>query len=73
MLLEINCTLLYYPAGCYTNLKKNTTTDLLLELLDGLLGELCPGLGLLQLGGQGLDLLLVALLTLVGLLLSNLW
>ncbi len=48
------------------------TTDLLLELLDRLLGELCPGLGLLQLGGQGLDLLLVALLTLVRLLLSNL-
>ena len=45
---------------------------LLLELLDGSLGELGPGLGLLQPGGQGLDLLLVGLLALVGLLLGHL-
>merc|ERR1711887_102894 len=45
---------------------------LLLQFLDGLLSELGAGLGLLQLGAQGLDLLLVGLLPLVGLLLGNL-
>merc|ERR1719500_2717725 len=45
---------------------------LLLQLLHRLLCELSASLGLLQLGGQGLDLLLVGLLPLVGLLLSNL-
>merc|ERR1711962_255844 len=46
--------------------------DLLLELLDGLLGELGTGLSLLQLGGESLDLLLVPMLPLVGLLLRDL-
>merc|ERR1740128_1298943 len=46
--------------------------NLLLQFLDGPLGELGSGLGLLQLGGQGLDLFLVGLLTLVGLLLGHL-
>ena len=45
---------------------------LLLQFLHGLLSELSAGLGLLQLGAQGLDLLLVGLLPLVGLLLGNL-
>merc|ERR1711990_781597 len=45
---------------------------LLLQFLDGLLSELSTGLGLLQLGAQGLDLLLVGLLPLVSLLLGNL-
>merc|ERR1719167_1758801 len=45
---------------------------LLLQLLDGFFGKLSAGLGLLQLGAQGLDLLLVGLLPLVGLLLSHL-
>ena len=45
---------------------------LLLQLLDGFLSKLSAGLGLLQLGAQGLDLLLVGLLPLVGLLLSHL-
>merc|ERR1719454_1832266 len=45
---------------------------LLLQLLDGLLSELSTGLGLFQLGAQGLDLLLVGLLPLVSLLLGNL-
>jgi hypothetical protein len=47
-------------------------TDLLLKLLDGLFGELCPGLGLLQLGGEGLYLLLVVGLPLVRFLLRHL-
>merc|ERR1712130_923714 len=42
------------------------------QVLDGLLSELSAGLGLFQLGAQGLDLLLVGLLPLVSLLLSNL-
>merc|ERR1740128_30561 len=46
--------------------------NLLLQFLDGPLGELGSGFGLLQLGGQGLDLFLVGLLTLVGLLLGHL-
>merc|ERR1740128_478555 len=46
--------------------------NLLLQFLDGPFGELGSGLGLLQLGGQGLDLFLVGLLTLVGLLLGHL-
>merc|ERR1740128_969036 len=46
--------------------------NLLLQFLDGPLGELGSGLGLLRLGGQGLDLFLVGLLTLVGLLLGHL-
>jgi len=41
------------------------SVHLVLQLLDGLLSELCSGLGLLQLGGQSLDLLLVGLLPLV--------
>merc|ERR1719391_397937 len=45
---------------------------LLLQFLHGLLSELSASLGLLQLGAQGLDLLLVGLLPLVGLLLCNL-
>merc|ERR1711990_500121 len=45
---------------------------LLLQFLDGLLSELSTGLGLFQLGAQGLDLLLVGLLPLVSLLLGNL-
>merc|ERR1719500_2214833 len=45
---------------------------LLLQLLHRLLSELSASLGLLELGGQGLDLLLVGLLPLFGLLLSNL-
>merc|ERR1719348_837722 len=45
---------------------------LLLKLLNGLLSKLSPGLSLLQLGAQCLDLLLVGLLPLVGLLLCNL-
>merc|ERR1719219_2420117 len=45
---------------------------LLLQLLDGFLSELSTSLSLLQLGTQGLDLLLVGLLPLVGLLLSHL-
>merc|ERR1719348_2755077 len=48
------------------------SVHLLLKLLDGLLGKLSPGLSLLQLGAQCLDLLLVGLLPLVGLLLCNL-
>ena len=46
--------------------------DLLLELLYRLLGELSAGLGLLQLGGQALDLFLVITLPLVGFLLGDL-
>ncbi|GMR56053.1 hypothetical protein PMAYCL1PPCAC_26248 [Pristionchus mayeri] len=46
--------------------------DLLLELLDGALGELGAGLGLLQSGGQSADLLLVRVLALEGLLLGDL-
>ncbi|GMT02254.1 hypothetical protein PENTCL1PPCAC_24428, partial [Pristionchus entomophagus] len=46
--------------------------DLLLELLDGALGELGAGLGLLQSGGQGADLLLVRVLSLESLLLRHL-
>merc|ERR1719391_710376 len=45
---------------------------LLLQFLHGLLSELSASLGLLQLGAQSLDLLLVGLLPLVGLLLRNL-
>ena len=45
---------------------------LLLQLLNGLLSKFSAGLGLLQLGAQSLDLLLVRLLPLVGLLLSHL-
>ena len=45
---------------------------LLLQLLHGLLSKLSPGLGLLQLGSQVLDLLLVGGLPLVGLLLRHL-
>merc|ERR1719464_1393894 len=45
---------------------------LLLQFLDGLLSELSTSLSLLQLGTQGLDLLLVGLLPLVGLLLCHL-
>merc|ERR1719391_830485 len=45
---------------------------LLLQFLHGLLSKLSASLGLLQLCAQGLDLLLVGLLPLVGLLLSNL-
>merc|ERR1711887_21797 len=45
---------------------------LLLQFLHGLLSELSASLSLLQLGAQGLDLLLVGLLPLVGLLLGNL-
>ena len=48
------------------------SVDLLLELLDGLVGKLGSGLSLLQLGGESLDLLLVGLLPLVGLLLGDL-
>ena len=51
---------------------KQKSGHLLLQFLDGLLSELSAGLGLLQLGAQGLDLLLVGLLPLVGLLLGNL-
>ena len=47
-------------------------SHLFLELLHRFFGKLCPGLGLLQLGGQGLDLLFVADLPLVGLLLGHL-
>ena len=46
--------------------------DLVLQLEDALLCELGPGVGLLQLGGQALDLLLVVALPLVGLLLGHL-
>merc|ERR1719222_1159996 len=45
---------------------------LLLQFEYRLLGKLGAGLGLLQLGSQGLDLLLVGLLPLVGLLLGHL-
>merc|ERR1719275_303842 len=45
---------------------------LLLQFEHRFLGELGTGLGLLQLGSQGLDLLLVGLLPLVGLLLGHL-
>jgi hypothetical protein len=43
-----------------------------LKFLNGLFGELGPGLGLLELGGEGLDLLLVVSLALVRLLFSHL-
>merc|ERR1719187_2247551 len=46
--------------------------NLLLKLLDGFVGKLSTSLSLLQLGGQGLDLLLVGLLSLVSLLLGDL-
>merc|ERR1711872_54597 len=46
--------------------------NLLLKLLDGFVGKLSTSLSLLQLGGQGLDLLIVGLLSLVSLLLGNL-
>merc|ERR1719460_3185752 len=45
---------------------------LLLKLLHGLLSKLGPSFSLLQLGSQGLDLLLVGGLPLVGLLLGHL-
>merc|ERR1719192_2569401 len=45
---------------------------LLLQLLHRLVSKVSSGLGLLQLGGRRLDLLLVRLLPLVGLLLGNL-
>merc|ERR550534_258898 len=45
---------------------------LLLKLLHGLLSKLSPSFSLLQLGSQGLDLLLVGGLPLVGLLLGDL-
>merc|ERR1719433_401928 len=48
------------------------SVNLLLQLSHGLVSELSPGLSLLQLGGQSLDLLLVSLLSGVGLLLGNL-
>merc|ERR1719385_538073 len=48
------------------------SVHLLLKFLNRLLGELGPSLRLLQLGAQGLDLLLVGLLPLVRLLLRNL-
>merc|ERR550525_1389315 len=48
------------------------SVHLLLQLRHGLVGKLRPGLGLLQLGGQSLDLLLVSLLSGIGLLLGNL-
>merc|ERR1711997_1369429 len=48
------------------------SVDLFLEFLDGSLGKFGSGLGLLQLGGEGLDLLLVAGLSLVGFVLRDL-
>ena len=45
---------------------------LLLQLSDGPLGEVSPGLVLLELGGYSLDLVLVVLLALVGLVLAYL-
>merc|ERR1719187_2180183 len=46
------------------------SVNLLLEFLDRFVSKFSSSLSLLQLGGQGLDLLLVGLLSLVGLLLS---
>merc|ERR1711884_793689 len=48
------------------------STDLLLEFLDGSLSKLGSSLSLLQLGGQGLDLLLVAGLSLISFVLGDL-
>merc|ERR1719187_1311309 len=48
------------------------SVNLLLELLDRFVSKFSSSLSLLQLGGQGLDLLLVGLLSLVGLLLGDL-
>merc|ERR1719249_259544 len=50
----------------------SSSSSLLLQFLHGLFSELSASLGLLQLGAQSLDLLLVGLLPLVGLLLRNL-
>ena len=52
--------------------KMEKGAHLLLQFLDGLFSELSTSLSLLQLGTQGLDLLLVGLLPLVGLLLCHL-
>merc|ERR1719187_1594035 len=48
------------------------SVNLLLEFLDRFVSKFSSSLSLLQLGGQGLDLLLVGLLSLVGLLLGDL-